>query len=262
MNDAPLRPKVLLVDGESRDADVLVHVLTQDRHDVLRTSDLSRVGAVFSEWQPSAVVADVYLPGGDGLAVCRELRRMSSIPILAFSSASDERMIVDALDAGADDYVVKPFRIGETLARLRAVLRRHRLRGVQPPALEVGEFRIDVSGYSVHVRGQPVKLTPKEFDLLVYIARHPGRVLSHRTLIQALWHKDGCSDPAHLRVLVGNLRKKIESDPHCPRHLITPTRGGYAFVVEVAAGPYRTVATGGTTSHGRGRNFAPSASRL
>jgi two-component system KDP operon response regulator KdpE len=187
---------------------------------------------------------------------------MSSNPILALSNASDERMIVDALDAGADDYVVKPFKIGEILARLRAALRRHRLRGVETPALEVGEFRIDVSGFSVHLRGQPVKLTPKEFDLLAYMARRPDRVLSHRTLVQAVWNEDLCSDPAHLRVLVGSLRKKIESDPHCPRHLVTHVRAGYAFVVNVAAGPYRTAATGGTTSHGRGRNFDPSASRL
>jgi two-component system KDP operon response regulator KdpE len=220
------------------------------------------VGAVFREWQPSAVIADVYLPGGDGLAMCRELRRVSSLPILVLSSASDERMIVDALDACADDYVVKPFKIGEILARLRAALRRHRLRGVETPALVVGEFRIEVSGFSVHLRGQPVKLTPKEFDLLAYLARCPDRVLSHRTIVQAVWNDDLCSDPAHLRVLVGSLRKKIESDPHCPRHLITHVRVGYEFVVDVAAGAYRTVTRGSTTSHGRGRNFDPSASRL
>ena len=222
--------KVLLIDGESRDAVVLMHILTQDGYDVRRTSDLSQVGVVFHEWQPSAVVADVYSPGGDGLAVCRELRRMSDCPILALSSASDQQMIVDALDAGADDYVLKPFGIGEMLARLRAALRRHGLRDVETEAIEVGEFRIDVSGYSVHVREQPVKLTPKEFDLLTYMAQRHGRVLSHRTLAEAVWGVDACSDPAPLRVLMGNLRKKIERDPRCPRYLITHAGVGYTLV--------------------------------
>src|SRR6185295_7037786 len=218
------RPRVLLVDGESRDALVLVHVLTQDGYDVLRTCDLSRVAGVFSEWLPSAVVVDVYPQEGGGLAVCRELRQSSRRPILALSLASDERMIVDALDAGADDYVIKPFGIREILARLRAALRRDQMRGGETPPLEVGAFRIDVSGYAVQLRGQPVRLTPKEFELLAYLARRPGRVLSYLTLSQAMWRSESGTDPAPLRVLVGNLRKKIESNPHCPRHLITHAR--------------------------------------
>jgi two-component system, OmpR family, KDP operon response regulator KdpE len=248
--------KVLLIDAESRDADALDRALTQDGYDVLRTSDLSCAAAKFAEWQPSVVIADIYLPEGDGLAVCRELRRMSETPILIVSNASHERMIVDALDAGADDYVVKPFCTREMLARLRSALRRHRLRGAETPAVEIGEFRIDVSGYRVYVRGQPVKLTPKEFDLLTYMARRPGRVLSHGTLAREMWRADTGSDPAPLRVLMGNLRKKIESDPGRPRHLITHARVGYAFQ------PYLTAPTDDTTSQGRGLNFDPSGSRL
>lgn len=221
------RPKILLLDGESRDALVLVHVLTQDGYDVLRTSDLSRIEDVFRECQPSAVIADAYPGSDDGLAVCRELRRISHCPILALSNASDEKMIVDALDAGADDYIVKPFGIREILARLRAALRRDRTRMGETLALEVGDFRID--GCSVELRGCPVKLTPKEFDLLTYMAQRPGRVLSYKTLAQAVWRGEVSNDPAPLRVLVGSLRKKIESDPRTPSHLITHPRVGYAF---------------------------------
>ena len=155
---------------------------------------------------------------------------MSSVPIIVLSVKGEERTKVEALDSGADDYVTKPFGTDELLARVRAAL--HCPVAGTPPevgSLEVGDFRIDLDARRVHIRGNEVRLTPKEFDLFVYLARHPNRVLTHRTLLEAVWGEASQEQPEYLRVFMGQLRKKLEADPSNPRYLVTEPWVGYRF---------------------------------
>ena len=140
----------------------------------------------------------------------------------------EERTKVEALDSGADDYVTKPFGADELLARVRATLRRSGT-PLEGAALDVGDFRIDLDGRRVHIRGSDVRLTPKEFDLFVYMARHPNRVITHRTLLEAVWGEASQEQPEYLRVFMGQLRKKLEADPSNPRYLVTEPWVGYRF---------------------------------
>jgi two-component system KDP operon response regulator KdpE len=164
----------------------------------------------------------------DGVELCRRIRAVSNVPIIVLSVKGEERTKVDALDSGADDYVTKPFGIDELMARVRAALRRA---GVDNDlaSFEVGDFRIDLEARRVHVRGNEVRLTPKEFDLFVYMARHPNRVITHRTLLEAVWGEASQEQPEYLRVFMGQLRKKLEPDPSQPRYLVTEPWVGYRF---------------------------------
>jgi two-component system KDP operon response regulator KdpE len=152
---------------------------------------------------------------------------MSSVPIIVLSVKGEERTKVEALDAGADDYVTKPFGMDELLARVRAALRR----GGEPDveAFDAGDFRIDLGSRRVHARGQEVRLTPKEFELFVHMARHPNRVITHRALLEAVWGEASQEQPEYLRVFMGQLRKKLEPDPSNPRYLVTEPWVGYRF---------------------------------
>jgi two-component system KDP operon response regulator KdpE len=160
------------------------------------------------------------------------LRAVSQVPIIVLSAKGDERAKVGALDLGADDYVTKPFGIDELLARMRAALRRAAMapagEGAQS-VLEAGDFRVDLEARSVGVRGADVHLTPKEFDLLVYFLRHAGKVLTHRTLLAAVWGGDYTEQSEYLRVFVGQLRKKIEPEPASPQYILTEPWIGYRF---------------------------------
>jgi two-component system, OmpR family, KDP operon response regulator KdpE len=140
----------------------------------------------------------------------------------------EERIKVEALDSGADDYVTKPFGADELLARVRAALRR-RGAPLESASLDVGDFRIDLDGRRVHIRGGEVRLTPKEFDLFVYLARHPNRVLTHRSLLEAVWGEASQEQPEYLRVFMGQLRKKLEVDPSNPQYMVTEPWVGYRF---------------------------------
>ena len=177
---------------------------------------------------PDLVLLDLLLPDGTGDDVAREIRTWSNVPILLVSAVGDEREKVKALDAGADDYVTKPFGIDELLARVRAALRRSG-GDTEMTSFEVGEFRVDLEGRRVHARGNEVRLTPKEFDLFVYMARHPNRVITHRTLLEAVWGEASQEQPEYLRVFMGQLRKKLEPDPSNPRYLVTEPWVGYRF---------------------------------
>jgi two-component system KDP operon response regulator KdpE len=155
-----------------------------------------------------------------------------SVPIVVLSSRGDEAGKVQALDLGADDYVTKPFGMDELLARIRAALRRAeaaRTDEAVAPALEVGDFRIDLANRSVAVKGSEVHLTPKEYDLMVYLVSHPGKVLTHRTLLTAIWGGESVEQTEYLRVFVGQLRKKIEPQPATPRYILTEPWIGYRF---------------------------------
>jgi two-component system KDP operon response regulator KdpE len=170
------------------------------------------------------------MPNMGGLELCRRLRAISNVPIIVLSVKGDERVKVEALDAGADDYVTKPFGMDELLARVRATLRRNpNLAGEASKLLENGHFRIDVEARKVTLSGREVHLTPKEFDLLVHLVRHAGKVLTHRSLLAAVWGGDYVEQTEYLRVFIGQLRKKIEPHLATPQYILTEPWIGYRF---------------------------------
>ena len=177
---------------------------------------------------PEAVILDLVLPDGNGTDVCRELRTWSDAPVIVLSAVGEEREKIAALDAGADDYVTKPFSVDELLARLRAVLRRRS--PSQEPVIEVGELRIDVAERVVTVEGKRVKLSPHEFDLLRVLAQNRGKLLTHRTLLREVWGPAYQVEAHYLHVYVSHLRRKIEPDPSSPRYLLTEPGAGYRLV--------------------------------
>jgi two-component system, OmpR family, KDP operon response regulator KdpE len=220
--------RLLVVDNEPQTTHVLNGALSRHDYQIRTAADGESALADCSVWQPHLVVADVYTSEMDGVDLCRRIRAMSRVPIIVLSAKHAEAAKVDALDSGADDYVTKPFCVNELLARFRAVLRR----GETMPEvtdLDVGDFRIDLAARRVHVGDLEVRLTPKEFDLVVYLARHPNRVIEHRRLLEAVWGRLSGEHPEYLRVFVGQLRKKIEPDPSAPRYLATEPWVGYRF---------------------------------
>jgi two-component system, OmpR family, KDP operon response regulator KdpE len=197
---------------------------------VRTASDGDEAAQILKEWTPDLVITDLRMPNLGGLELCRHIRGKSRIPIIVLSVKGEERIKVEALDAGADDYVTKPFGVHELLARVRAALRRAAApEQEETPRIEAGDFRIDIPTRSVRVRDREVHLTPKEFDLLVYLARHAGRVLTHRTLLAAVWGGNSVEQPEYLRVFVGHLRKKLESDESTPHYILTEPWVGYRF---------------------------------
>ena len=170
------------------------------------------------------------MPNMDGLELCRRVRKDSRLPIIVLSVKGEETIKVEALDAGADDYIIKPFSTNELLARVRAALRRASApQGPDTEIIEIGDFRIDVPARAVGVRKHEVRLTPKEFDLLVYLAKRPGKVITHRALLAAVWGPNSVEQPEYLRVFVGHLRKKLETDESVPPYIITEPWVGYRF---------------------------------
>jgi two-component system, OmpR family, KDP operon response regulator KdpE len=166
----------------------------------------------------------------DGLELCRRVRTDSRLPIIVLSVKGEETIKVEALDAGADDYIIKPFSTNELLARVRAALRRASAPSEpQADVIEIGDFHIDVPARAVSVKKRDVRLTPKEFDLLVYLAKHPGKVITHRALLGAVWGPNSVEQPEYLRVFIGHLRKKLEPDESEPRYILTDPWVGYRF---------------------------------
>jgi len=222
--------RVLVVDDEPQITRVLKTVLSSQGYDVRTAPEGESALANFKEWSPELVITDLYMPHMDGVELCRRIREMSSVPIIVLSVKGEERTKVDALDSGADDYVTKPFGIDELMARVRAALRRSGGPSTQEPSsFEAGDFRIDMDARRVHTQGREVRLTPKEFDLFVYMARHPNRVLTHAALLEAVWGQASQEQPEYLRVFMGQLRKKLEPDPSNPRYLVTEPWVGYRF---------------------------------
>jgi two-component system KDP operon response regulator KdpE len=177
---------------------------------------------------PEAIILDLLLPDGRGSDVCRELRRWSSAPVLMLSAVGEEREKIEALDAGADDYVTKPFSGDELLARLRATLRRVRAPG--EPVIEIGALRIDREKRAVAVEGRPVSLTPIEYDLLRLLAENEGKLLTHPTILREIWGPAYGEESNYLHVYVSHLRRKIEPDPARPRYLLNQPGIGYRLV--------------------------------
>jgi len=175
------------------------------------------------------VITDVSMPNMDGIELCRQLRAESTLPIIVLSVKGEEKAKVDALDAGADDYVTKPIGMDELLARVRRNLVRTKpaADGTQR-TITIGDFKIDADAFRVSIKNVEVRLTPKEFELLLYLARHAGRVVTHRALLLAIWGANSVEQPEHLRVLVGQLRKKIDA-ADAPRYIVTEPWVGYRF---------------------------------
>jgi len=223
------KSRVLIVDDEPQITRVLKTVLTGQGYQVRTAAEGEAALANFSEWKPGLVITDVSMPHMDGIELCRRIRAKSSVPIIVLSVKGEEGTKVEALDSGADDYVTKPFGTDELLARVRAALRRAASKddAEDVASFEVGDFRVDMDSRRVNIRGAEVRLTPKEFELFVYMARHPNRVLGHRTLLEAVWGEASQEQPEYLRVFMGQLRKKLEPEPSNPRYLVTEPWVGY-----------------------------------
>ena len=221
--------RILVIDDEPQITRVLRAALSAQGMDVRTANDPEEGLRIFQEWPPDLVVTDLMMPGITGVDICHAIRSTSSTPILVLSVRNQERSKVEALDAGADDYVTKPFSIQELLARVRAHLRRAPERGTSP--LEIGDFVIDVSAHIITVAGRAIHLTPKEFDLLAHLARHPGKVITHRALLTAVWGAQAAYQPEYLRVFVGQLRKKLEKETG-RKYIRTEPWVGYRFMPE------------------------------
>ena len=220
--------RVLVVDDEPQFLRALATNLRGAGYDVETATTGEQALASAGLQPPDAVVLDLRLPDVSGRDVCRELRTWSDAPVIVVSAVGDEAEKIAALDAGADDYVTKPFAIGELLARLRAALRRAGPPGA--PVLEVGPIRVDLDAHSVTVDGRAVHLTPNEFDLLCALAQHPGKLLTHRALLREVWGPAYGDESNYLHVYVSQLRRKLEPDPARPRYLLTEPGAGYRLV--------------------------------
>jgi two-component system KDP operon response regulator KdpE len=222
--------RILVVDDEAQITRVLRTSLSSQGYDIRVANDGETALEIMKDWTPDLMITDLSMPNMDGLELCRRLRPQARFPIIVLSVRGEERTKVQALDAGADDYVTKPFSIEELLARVRANLRRApALSGEQPTLIEAGDFRIDQAAHKVTVRGREVHLTPKEFDLLVYLARNPGKVITHRALLSAVWGGQSTEQVEYLRVFVGQLRRKLEPEASSPRYIVTEPWVGYRF---------------------------------
>jgi two-component system, OmpR family, KDP operon response regulator KdpE len=224
------KKRILVVDDEQNITMVMRSGLTKHGYDVRVAAEGESALELFQLWTPDLVITDLSMPNMDGLEVCRRLRAISTVPIIVLSVKGDEAVKIEALDAGADDYVTKPFAMGEFLARVRAGLRRSPADREQETVLEEADFRVDLQTREVRVCGKEIHLTPKEFDLLVYLQRNAGKVLTHRTVLSAVWGGNYVEQNEYLRVFIGRLRKKIEKDPARPRYIVTEPWVGYRFL--------------------------------
>ena len=224
-------PRILIVEDETEIRRFVGLALEREGFDAYQADTLQRGLIEAATRRPDMVVLDLGLPDGDGVELIRQLRGWSNVPVLVLSARTDEADKVQALDAGADDYLIKPFGVGELLARVRAHLRR---RAAAPrdagATVAFGDVTIDLARRVVQRAGESLHLTPIEYRLLTHLAAHPHCVLTHRQLLQAVWGPGHARDTHYLRVFMGQLRKKVEQDPAQPRHLVTETGIGYRFV--------------------------------
>jgi two-component system KDP operon response regulator KdpE len=221
--------RILIVDDEPNIIGTVAPLLRARGYDPLTAMTGRAALEAVERDTPDLIVLDLGLPDIDGVDVCVAIRQTSGVPILVLSARGAEGDKVRALDAGADDYVTKPFGTEELLARIRVALRRVETPAPASEPLVRGELVIDRARFRVLRGGEEVRLTPKEFELLTYLAQYPGRVLTHRTILKAIWGPHAGDQPEHLRVLVGSLRKKIEPNPASPKYILTEPWVGYRF---------------------------------
>ncbi len=221
-------PRVLVVDDEPQILRAVQMKLHGAGYAVETASSAQEALVKAAMRPPEAIILDVLLPDGRGTDVCRELRGWSTVPILVLSAVDEETEKIDALDAGADDYVTKPFSGDELLARLRAALRR--VRPSVKPAIEVGALVVDLEKRQVTMNGRPVSLTPIEYDLLRLLAENEGKLLTHPMILREIWGPAYRAESNYLHVYISHLRRKIEPDPARPRYLLNQPGVGYRLV--------------------------------
>ncbi len=219
---------ILVVDDEPQIRRVMRTTLSSQGYVITEAKTGEEALELMRKERPDLILLDVNMPGMGGLEACREIRRASDAPIIMLTIRNAERDKVAALDAGADDYVVKPFGIEELLARIRAALRRFSPADAIPPFVSK-DLTIDFESRLVNVRGRAVHLTPKEYDVLKYLVGNQGKPLTHRRLLQAVWGPDYGNETENLRVVINQLRKKIEADPARPKYILTEPWVGYRF---------------------------------
>jgi two-component system KDP operon response regulator KdpE len=219
---------VLIVDDEPQIRRVLLTILTSQGYSVIEAKSGDEALETIRSEHPDLILLDVNMPGRSGIETCREIREAGDIPIIILTVRNAERDKVQALDAGANDYVVKPFGADELLARIRATLRRSAPMGSLPSFVS-HDLNIDFEKRSIALKGKSVRLTPKEFELLYYLVSNQGKPLPHRRMLQAVWGPDYGEETEYLRVFINQLRKKIEPDPRHPRYIHTEPWVGYRF---------------------------------
>ena len=231
MPSVELRARILVVEDEPDIRRFLRLALASEGHEVFEAATLQRGLIEAGSRRPELAIVDLGLPDGDGVDLIRELRTWSAAPVIVLSARSGEADKIAALDAGADDYLVKPFGAGELLARVRAQLRRGALGSPSPadPVLRFGPVSVDLARRVVQRGGAPLHLTPIEYRLLTHLAAQPDRVVTHQQLLKAVWGAGHAADTHYVRVHMANLRKKVEDDPSQPRHLLTEAGIGYRF---------------------------------
>lgn len=219
--------RALLVDDEPAILRFLKPALVANDYDVLTAETVAEATKRIAADSPDVVILDLGLPDGDGKDVIHRVREWSDVPIIVLSARDREAEKIEALDVGADDFVNKPFGVGELLARMRTALRHRMRRNDETPLLRVGDIEVDVVRHRVTRAGTEVRLTPREFELLSFLARHAGRVLTHRQILTAVWGPAHTEDMQYLRVYVSQLREKIEAEPADPTIIITEPGVGY-----------------------------------
>lgn len=219
---------ILIVDDEPQIRRVMLTTLASHGYSVVEAASGEEALEKIRTERPDLIILDVNMPGMSGLETCAEIRTSSDVPIIMLTIRNSERDKVQALDAGADDYVVKPFGVQELMARIRAALRRSGP-GDATPAFSSGDLKIDFEKRAVTVKNNLVRLTPKEFELLRHLVANSGKALGHRRLLQAVWGPDYGEETEYLRVFINQLRKKIEPDPRKPRYIHTEPWVGYRF---------------------------------
>ena len=226
------KPRILVIDDEPQIHRFLSPALEAAGYEPVRAETAAQGLAAIAQRPPDAVILDLGLPDMDGKQALAKARAFYDGPILILSARDMEMEKIDALDLGADDYVEKPFHVGELLARLRVALR-HRLSRVgAAPVIRSGDVEVDLIKRLVTRAGEQVRLSPREYDLLARLAEGGGKVLTHQQLLTAVWGPANADDVQYLRVFVGHLRQKLETDPTAPKHLITEAGVGYRFVVD------------------------------
>lgn len=220
--------KILIIDDEPQITRVLRRSLMTYQYEIRIASDGEYGLELFIDFKPDLVITDLSMPDMDGIEVCRAIRKLSQVPIIVLSVKGEEKTKVEALDAGADDYMTKPFGMSELLARVRANLRRSPITK-EETEFQAGDFRIDLAKHQIFVKEKEIHLTPTEFELMSYLIKNDGKVITHRTLLGAIWGGNFTEQNEYLRVFVGNLRKKIEENPSKPKYILTEPWVGYRF---------------------------------
>lgn len=221
------RTRVLVVDDEAAILRFLKPALEANSYEMTSAGTVAEAVKRIAAETPDIVLLDLGLTDGDGKEVIRRVREWSDVPIIVLSAREREAEKIDSLDLGADDYVNKPFNVGELMARMRTALRHRLQRKAETPLLRVGDLEVDSVRHRVTRGGVELKLTPKEFELLSFLARHAGRVVTHRQILAAVWGPAHTEDTQYLRVYIGQLRQKIEDKPDDPRVVLTEPGIGY-----------------------------------